>query len=455
MNAPVNERLPLAGIRVLDFGQIYAVPYMGGHLADLGAEVIKIEAPHRADSRRTAEGVVQGTFQVLNRSKRSLALDLSSDKAKELFKKLVAVSDVVIENFTPRVMRNWGLHWEELAKVNKGIIMLSNCGYGATGPWGPLPIQGTSLEGTIGIINYTGYPDMPSKVGQSYPDFLASWTGLMAILVALQHREKTGEGQWIDQGMYQIGVTFLPEPILQYQIDGTDYERIANHHRWKAPHAAYKARGEDEWLAISIDSDEGWQRLARIIGRGDLAGDERFATVSARHENQDELDGIVGEWAAQQEPEAAMKLLQAEGIAAAPVFNAEDLQFNEHLMARKFYDRVDYSEDYGDDIGIRPLIGRPYKMSNTDIHIRRPAPNIGEANRYVLKDILGLEDSEIEELYAEKVIADEPTNMRGGGALAAIRVGTTGNFDTDFLEKVQRAYGAASRPEAVTEATTK
>jgi crotonobetainyl-CoA:carnitine CoA-transferase CaiB-like acyl-CoA transferase len=445
------ERLPLAGLRVLDFGQIFSVPYMGGLLADLGAEVLKIEAPHRRDAVRGG-GLLGGAFEVLNRGKRSLILDLAKPEGIEVFKKLVAISDIVIENFTPRVMRNWGLHYEELAKINKRIILLSNCGYGASGPWSHLPIQGTALEATMGIANYTGYPDMPSKVGQSYPDFLASWTGLLGILVALNHVEATGEGQWIDQGMYQIGVTIIPEPLLQYQVDGNDYERMGNHDRWKAPSQAYRAQGDDRWLAISIDSDEAWQRLAEIMGRADLQADERFSTVTARHQNQDELDRIVGEWAAQQDPVEAMKLLQVNGIGAGPVFNAEDLQFNEHLRHRKFHEAV----DYGGDTGFKPLIGRPYKLSNTPIHLKAPAPVFGEGNRYVLKDILGLEDEAIEKLYADGIVSDEFV----GAATAAspnpraVPPGTTGRFVEDFADKVRRELGLPA-PQPVTEPTPK
>jgi crotonobetainyl-CoA:carnitine CoA-transferase CaiB-like acyl-CoA transferase len=454
MNAAVNERLPLAGYRVLDLGQIYAVPYMGALLADLGAENIKIEAPHRADSRRTDAGL-QGTFQVLNRGKKGMSIDLAKPKGVELFKKLVAVSDIVIENFTPRVMPNFGLSHAELAKVNPRIIMLSNCGYGATGPWGPLPIQGTSLESTMGIIGYTGYPDMPSKAGQSYPDFLACWTGVTAILAALEHVEKTGRGQWIDEGMYQNGVGLIPEPILKVQIDGKDYERIGNRHPWKAPSNCYRAAGEDRWLTISVDTDERWQKLAGIMGKPELATDERFATVTARHNNVDEVDAIVGAWVREREAEAAMKLLQSHGIAAGVVLNAADLTFNEQMLHRKFYEPV----DYGDEAGIRPLIGRPYKMRNTPIHIKNKAPEFADSTSYVLRDILKLPEDEIAELFADGAVVDEPVSGRGrgggGGGVAGVRIGSTVTMDENYLEKLNAVYGRSAASQEATEVPSK
>jgi len=258
-----DSRSPLAGLRVLDLSYVFAVPYMGGLLSDLGAEVIKVEAPHRLDQTRATFGPYldndpgdepwnrTGTFHMLNRGKRSFVLDLGKPAGRELLKKLVAKSDMVLDNFTPRVMRGWDLHYEQLRKVNPALIMLSNTGYGSTGPWSAFPSQGTTLEATMGITHYSGYRnDKPWKVGQSYPDFLACWSGLFALLVALHHRRKTGEGQWIDLGMYQIGAALIPEPMLQLQADGSDWERIGNEHRTLAPYNLYPAGGDDAFRCL-------------------------------------------------------------------------------------------------------------------------------------------------------------------------------------------------------------
>lgn len=282
--------LPLNGIRVLDLSYVFAVPYMAGLLSDLGAEVIKIEAPHKLDQTRgRAFGPYldndpaqdpwnrSGIFYVVNRGKRSLAMDLGQPQGQELFRELVAKSDIVLENFTPRVMRKWGLNYDELKKIKPSLIMLSNTGYGSTGPWSSFPSQGTTLEATMGITFYTGYrDDKPWKVGQSYPDFIACWAGLNALWAAIAHMRKTGQGQWIDVGMYQLGVALMPEPLLQKQLDGTEPVRMGNEHPEHVPSNLYRAQGEDQWLALTVRTDTQWAALTSLMQKPELASDPRF-----------------------------------------------------------------------------------------------------------------------------------------------------------------------------------
>ena len=219
MASSAVRTLPLQGIRVVDSSYVFALPYTGGLLADMGAEVIKIEGPARSDITRT--GGLYGTFpenepsgqwwdrsstyNLINRGKKSLTLDLTTDRGKELFRELVAVSDVVLENYTPRVMRGFGLDYAELRKVRPDIIMASNTGYGhGNGPYSGYPAQATTQEGTHGLCWVTGYVDgPPSKAGASFVDFISTWSAMFAIGAALRHRNLTGEGQWIDMSMYQ------------------------------------------------------------------------------------------------------------------------------------------------------------------------------------------------------------------------------------------------------------
>jgi formyl-CoA transferase len=286
----------------------------------------------------------------------------------------------------------------------------------------------------MGIVAYTGFEGSPpSKVGQSYPDFLASWTAVFSVLVALRHVRETGEGQWIDQSMYQLGVGTVPEPMLQTQIDGTEIPRYGNHHGWKSPSNLYRAAGEDRWIAISVDSDAKWRRLLQIMGRGDLESDDRFATVDKRRNHNAEVDEIVGAWTAKQDLFEASKLLQQEGIAAGPMMNARDLMFDEHLEQRRFYEPV----DFGPDAGLRPLIGRPWKMRNTPIHIQKGAPDFADANRYLAKEVLGMSDEDVEALYAEGVLGDEPLNPPPVPTGPA-RSNTAVNEDSDYREKMAR-----------------
>jgi crotonobetainyl-CoA:carnitine CoA-transferase CaiB-like acyl-CoA transferase len=446
-NAP-RGTLPLAGMRVLDLSTVLAIPYCGALLSDLGAEVIKIEPPTRLDSMRTNDWLSRevgagndpwnrsGGFQTLNRGKRSLVLNLAQERGREVFKKLVAVSDIVINNYTPRVLRGWGLGYDELEKIRPGLILLSNTGYGSTGPWSPFPVQGTVLENTMGITAYTGYRgDKPWKVGQSYPDFITCWTGLTAVMAAVLHHKATGEGQAIDMGMYQIGVALMPEPLLALQATGETWERIGSEDRVHVPSNVYPAAGDDRWLTISVTSDDEWAAFARAIGRPELAADERYREASQRRSRREEIDAIVRAWTARQDAWSATRALQDAGVAAGPVLSVRDLLLDPHLRARGFYEYVEHWQP----MGVRPLIGRPYVFRNTPLRIRKPAPRYGEDNSYVLRDVLRLDEAEIASLYEEGITSDAPLfkpNVRPDDLEPGLRNGSIREIDADYREKL-------------------
>jgi crotonobetainyl-CoA:carnitine CoA-transferase CaiB-like acyl-CoA transferase len=428
--------LPLTGMRVLDLSYVFAVPYMAGLLSDLGAEVIKIEAPHKLDQTRgRAFGPYldndpaedpwnrSGIFYVVNRGKRSLAMDLSQPEGQEIFRELVTKSDIVLENFTPRVMRKWGLNYDELKKIKPSLIMLSNTGYGSTGPWSSFPSQGTTLEATMGITFYTGYRgDKPWKVGQSYPDFIACWAGLNGLWAAIAHMRKTGQGQWVDVGMYQLGVALMPEPLLQKQLDGTEPVRMGNEHAEHVPSNLYQAQGDDQWLALSVQTDAQWATLTTLMQQPALANDLRFVTAAARRENRDAVNKLVATWCRTHPSHALFELLQSHGIAAGPVLNSRDLLSNAHLKHRKFYETVPHPEP----IGERPIIGRPYKLRFRDAHIKKPGPRFAEDNDSILRDILGKTSTQIEALKASNVVCDHPTHP-----------GLSGTMDTEAMLKLK------------------
>ncbi|MFY9138937.1 CaiB/BaiF CoA transferase family protein [Zwartia sp.] len=428
--------LPLTGVRVLDLSYVFAVPYMAGLLSDLGAEVIKIEAPHKLDQTRgRAFGPYldndpaedpwnrSGIFYVVNRGKRSLAMDLSQQEGQEIFRELVAKSDIVLENFTPRVMRKWGLHYDELKKINPSLIMLSNTGYGSTGPWSSFPSQGTTLEATMGITYYTGYrDDKPWKVGQSYPDFIACWAGLNGLWAAIAHMRKTGQGQWIDVGMYQLGASLMPEPLLQKQLDGTEPVRMGNEHAEYVPSNLYQVAGDDQWLALTIQTNQQWEALAKLMQQPHLAIDERYRTNAARRANRESINALVQDWCRSQNAKALLEKLQALGIAAGLVLNSRDLLHDPHLQHRQFYETVQHPEP----IGERPIIGRPYKLRFRDAHIKKPGPRFGEDNNSILSEILGKSSSEIAALKASNVVSDLPTNP-----------GISGTMDTASMLKLK------------------
>lgn len=443
-----RRQLPLDGLRVLDLSTVLAIPYCGGLLTDLGAEVIKIEAPNRLDTSRTQDWLAReagpdkapwnraGGFHTVNRGKRSFVINLAEERGRDVFRQLVEKSDVVINNYTPRVLKGWGLGYDELVKLRPDLILMSNTGYGSTGPWSPFPVQGTVLENTMGITAYTGYRgDKPWKVGQSYPDFITCWTGLTALMAAILHRKATGEGQWIDMGMYQIGVALLPEPLLALQASGETWERIGNEDRNHVPSNVYPAAGKDNWLAISVTSDEQWAALARTIERGELVHDERYRHEAERRKHRAEVDAIVRTWSSTQDAWAATHMLQAAGVPAGPVLNCRDLLLDPHLKARGFYEYVEHWQP----MGVRPLIGRPYRLRNTPLRIRKPAPRYGEDNGYVLRDLLGLAEDTIADLYARKIVADAPvvaTTVRADDLEPGLKNGSIREVDPDYRHKL-------------------
>ena len=415
--------LPLDGIRVLDSTYVFALPYTGGQLADLGAEVIKIEGPGRPDITRG--GGLYGTFpdnepgpdwwnrpstyQLLNRGKRSLVLDLAQEDGRRIFRELVMVSDVVMENFTPRVMRRWGLDYPNLRKLRPDIIMVSNTGYGhGDGPYSSYPAQATTQEGTHGHCWITGYPDdEPSKAGRSFVDFLSTWSAMFAIGAALRYRSRTGRGQWVDIGMYQAGVMFLSEYLMDAIANGRDGARIGNRHPQRAPQGAYPAAGDDQWLTLSVADNPQWQTLCRLMERSDLAADDRYAALAGRQQHHDELDAAIGQWTQHRDKYDLMHLLQAHGIASGPVLNGKEVHFDPHYRSRNFLERVEYPPER--DIGPRILMGRPYRLSRTPLRIRGPAPTFGQDNLALLENLLGKPPGQVSAWADQAVITTVPT----------------------------------------------
>ena len=446
-------RLPLEGIRVLDSTYVFALPYTGGQLADLGAEVIKIEGPGRIDITRS--GGLYGTFpenelgedwwnrpstyNLLNRGKRSLTLDLSDERGRDLFRQLVRVSDVVMENFTPRVMRGWNLDYPSLRRIKPDIILVSNTGYGhGEGPYSAYPAQATTQEGTHGHCWVTGYPDEePSKAGRSFVDFLSTWTAVFAIGAALRYRNRTGKGQWVDIGMYQAGVMFLSEYLMDSIANGREGGRIGNRHPYRAPQGCYPAQGQDQWITLSVGSDEEWQALCALMGKEDLANDPRFADVLARRRNHDEIDQILGQWTKDHEKYDLMHLLQAKGIPAGPVLTGQEIHFDPQYQSRNFLERVDYPEER--QMGTRLFMGRPYKFSNVPLKIPKPAPAFGEDNEPLLQELLGLDQAAYDQLVQDSIVSNVPLKGEPAPLLdpqRALEQGTLGGWDPDYREQL-------------------
>jgi len=446
--------LPLDGIRVLDSTYVFALPYTGGLLADMGAEVIKVEGPGRPDVTRTggyAGAFPDGehgedwwnrpsTYNLIHRGKRSLTLDMTDERGRDLFRQMLSVSDVLMENFTPRVMRGWGLDYASLRKIKPDLVMVSNTGYGhGGGPYSGYPAQATTQEATHGHCWITGYPGgPPAKAGASFVDFLSTWTALFAIGAALRYRNKTGQGQWVDMGMYQSGVLFTSEYIMDAIANGREGGRIGNRHPTRAPQGCYRALGEDQWITLSVGDDQQWHALCGLMDRQDLEQDQRFADILARQRHHDDLDEIITVWTSGVDKYELMHLMQRQGIPSGPVLTGKDIHFDPQYQNRGFLERVTYPADR--DIGTRPFIGRPYKFSKSPLRIHGPSPTFGQHNQPLLQDLLGVDDARYQELVQDAVIATVPTTGEPSPQIPpeqAVERGLIGAWDPDFKKHLE------------------
>ena len=444
---------PLEGIRVIDSSYVFAGPYATGLLGDLGAEVIKIEGPERPDFTRGGafSGLLpdneaksdpwnrMSSFNLVNRGKKSLVVDLAREQGREVLIDLIKVSDVIVENFTPRVMRGWGLDYPNLKTINPGIVMVSNTGYGRGGPYSAYPAQATTQEATHGLAAVTGYRGgEPSKAGQSYVDFLAAWACASAALLGLRYRRRFGHGLWADIGMYQLGCYNVSEYILDSLANGAPGERIGNRHRQFAPQGCYRCAGGDAWCALSVRDDDEWGALCRVIGQPELAADQRYSTEAARRANHDAIDAIIARWTATVTKIEAMERLQAAGVPAGAVLDGRDLHFDPHLKARGLVEMVRFPEER--EMGpCRPIIGRPWKFSAMSLTVRGPAPTFGQHNREVLREVLGYDESRCAALESAGIVVDKPGKAREVPNMSMdqrVAIGRLAYWDSDYKERL-------------------
>ena len=401
--------LALSGLRVLDFTWVWAGPICTMVLADMGAEIIKIESNRRIDVCRVIppfpDGIRGGVnrggqFNTYNRNKKSCTLNLTQPKAVEITKQLVALSDVVVENFSPPVMARLGLDYEVCRTIRPDIIYLSLSGYGATGPSRNFVSYGMQLQAFSGLASLTGYVNGPPRnLGTAVADTAGGLTGAFGILAALHHRRATGEGQFIDVSQCEALAAFCPEAILDYLMNGRTHGRAGNRDEVMAPHNVYRCRGEDNWVSLAVATDEEWRGLCEAMGRPELASDPRFADGFTRYQNQEELDQIISEWAAQHSDYEAMHRLQASGVPAAAVLNNSQMVQDPHLQERGFCVEDDHPE-----VGRRIISGFSWHLDRTPGSVRTHAPLLGEHNQEVLGGLLGMSQAEINDLVEKEVI---------------------------------------------------
>lgn len=394
---------PLAGIRVLDLGQVWAGPLLGVYLADFGAEVIRVETGARAGLQSGApqpstDPALPQSYEGLARNRRSVSLDLAHPYGRDLLLRLAGVSDIVFDNLSPRALRKLGIGYETLRQVNPRIIVASLSAAGQHGPWADVLTYGPSLTALYGIkslLGYAGETAIQEDVADLDPT--AATYALIAILAALRWRDRTGEGQFIDMAQGEAGVAALAEPVIDYTWNGRVAGPTGNRHRTMAPHGIYPTAGEDAWISISVDGDAAWRALCAIAGRPSCADDPRFHDTYARLQHQAELDALLDDWFKAFDARELAGHLQEAGVAAFPVLNTLGVIADEQLEHRRTNVRIAVEGTAVTHL----LTGTPWGLSATPPTVYGPARPIGADNAYVLGTVLGLTDDEIEAAVRE------------------------------------------------------
>ena len=402
---------PLAGVRILDLTAWQAGPVCAMWLGDFGADVIKVEAPQRLDGWRGAAGLMvdkayerNPLWNAVNRSKRGISLDLASDEGRRLFLRLVEDADVVVENFTPRVLGNLGIGYDVLRATNPRIVVASLSGFGQTGPWRDYVAFAFPTEEVSGLAALTGVPGGPPALqGQSVTDAMVGAMGALAIVAALERCAATGEGDVVDLSQIETLTTYLGAELVQAQVTGRDPERQGNARPGMVPHDLFPCQPTGLWVAIAVRDDDDWQRLCTAIERPDLAADAELATVAGREARRAQIDEAVAAWTTPRDGRAIEVLLQEAGIPAAVCARSSELSADEQLWSRGFFRILERPE-----VGAHPFPGPIVGLSSTPAVIERPAPSYGQHTAEVLRDLLGLDDDEIAALYAAGITSTEP-----------------------------------------------
>jgi crotonobetainyl-CoA:carnitine CoA-transferase CaiB-like acyl-CoA transferase len=421
--AAAGNGLPLAGVRVLELAEGWAGPMTGMWLGDLGAEVIKVEAVQRFDHARGPIEVPEGlsgypgrrsgprpydvatAYVTANRNKLGVTIDLSRPRGVELFKRLVAVSDVVATNMVTGVPEKMGIGYEALRQVKPDLIMLTCSGYGASGPYARRVTMGGAMDGIAGYSALRHYPDRtPDTVNYStHTDVVTGLSNALALLLALAHRQRTGEGQWVEVSGVEASLQHVPEALVDFALNARTRGSRGNGHPHMAPHGVYPCAGKDRWLALAVRDERDWRALCARAGEPDWARDPRFADAEGRIRHRAELDARISEWTRTRDPIALMHALQRDRIPAAAVHDARDHAHDPHWQARGVYQPTPLPGH-----GTYPLPTSPWVVDGQRLGLRLRPPALGEHNRAVLQGLLGLGDAELQELAAEHYVGDEP-----------------------------------------------
>ena len=387
-------RLPLEGLRIVDFSWVIAGPTATRHLAMMGAEVIKVGSARRPDPSTSGP-----PFQTYNQSKRYAALNLSMPEGVALARELIAISDVMIENFAVGVFERRGLGYDVISADRPEIVMVSSSGTGHTGPDKDYVAYGSLLQHYTGWNSISGYPNREPIKGGLWAD---PWVGLelaMLATAALNHRLATGQGQYIDYSMAEALTAGIPEAVLDYQMNGRIREPMGNDDATWAPHGVFRCKGPDRWVAIAVIGDEEWRALCRVLGREDLAEDQRLASAEGRQARREDVDAAITRWTEQVEDYEAMRLLQEAGVPAGPSLDIGRVFVEPQLRETGYFTELQTSDGQR-----RDLPGLPWRSDDWPAPRVAAAPVLGQDNDYVYRELLGLSESEVEHLVREQVI---------------------------------------------------
>lgn len=400
------ERYPLKDLRVINFGWVWAAPALGQVLGDMGAEVVKIESRKRPDMVRVIpplgndEPLESYYGHCILRDHLGITLDLATPRGHELACDLVRSADVVIENFSPRVMRGYGLDYQGVRALRPDVVMISMSAAGQNGPHSQITTYGSIIACLAGIDTAQGYLDdgKPVAFGTAISDPLVGVLGAFCVLAALKHRGRTGRGQYIDLSQWEAITSMLAGPMLDCALNGRIETPIGNRDETMAPHGVFPSKGNDRWVTIAVRTDREWRTLSRAMGCPALADDPRFADGFRRQRHQDELERLIGAWTRGKDHWEVAKALQAGGIAAFPAFSSQEVFEDPHYAERQTYIEVEQRT------GRQTIYGVPWKLSKTPGGVRRAAPSVGQDNQQVYSEMLGLSLDEIAALERDKVL---------------------------------------------------
>jgi benzylsuccinate CoA-transferase BbsF subunit len=402
------NRDALQGVRVADFSWVWAGPLATLLLSFMGAEVIKIESRKRIDQARRGSITTGDSFSNFdaspifnnaNLNKKGVTIDLSRPEGAELAKRIVAVSDVAIENMRSGVMDKLGLGYKDLVKVKPDLIMLASSGFGSSGPYREYAGYAPIFAAFGGLAHLTGYEDGAPNTMSGVMDLRVGTVSAFVLLAALLHRQETGEGQYIDVSSTECISTLVGPQLMEYSMNRRSPFRTGNQDSIMAPHNCYRCKGDDKWISISVATDEEWNALCRAMGNPAWIRDQDFSDALSRWKNRTRLDELIGNWTINHTHYELMVLLQSVGVAAMPSFCAEEILSDAHVKARGVMTEVQHPV-----LGKKVVLNPSWKHSETPARVHKASPLLGENNEQVFGDLLGMSKEEITKLEAAQII---------------------------------------------------